>query len=193
MVQVRHVLRDHDGDVGLARDGRGVRVVEHEADVLFQETQLDDVLQVGGVHLDLGVQAGAPVRCIFRIIPLPRLVQLAEDGFDVTVVRLHQGGVQLVDIQLQTEIHLREGTVHDGKRLAFIADEGGRKDFCILGTGLQAVAAVQVCGDADGGAVEIDAHEGEGLTGVCVRHTPADTRRLGCSCKSHKPEQDCDE
>ena len=60
MIFPRDGLGNHDGDIGLARHGRGIPVVEDEIQVSLEEGLLDDVLRLGGVQFDLAVQAGLP-------------------------------------------------------------------------------------------------------------------------------------
>ena len=144
MVHVRQGLRDHHGDEGLAGDGRCIGIVFHKAQIAFHKAPVQDVLHIGGIHLQLGVESGLPGFRVVRIIFLPGLVNLPEDGLDIPVVRLHYGCVQEIRVCLEPEVEFieRAGCYGDGK--AFVANDMGREDTGILGGCFQAVSAVQV-------------------------------------------------
>ena len=106
MVYVRDVFRYHHGDEGLASYGRCIGILPYEAHVLVQDLELQEILHVGYVELDLGVEVGAPVRAGVRVILCKGLVQLFEDGLDVAVVGLHYCCVQLTLVREKMEVYL---------------------------------------------------------------------------------------
>ena len=181
---------NHDGNVGLARHGGSVPVVHDEAQMPLQEGLLDDVLRLGGVHLDLAVQAGLPRIGQFRVMPFPGLVQAVQDGPDIAVVRLDQGGLQLPQVLFQHEIDLREGAFGNLLGFSLVSDQMGRQRRDVVGAGFQRIAAFQVRGDADDRPVEIDAGERNRLARFRVTHGTAHPRRLGGCHDGQSQEQD---
>ena len=99
-----------------------------------------------------------------RIVDFTVLVYFPEDGFDVAVVRFHDGGFQKVGIGAQAELELVERAGGDIHRKAFIADNVRREHAGLGRPGFQAEFPFQVGGDADGGAVEVNAYVGERLS-----------------------------
>ena len=88
-------FRNQDGDEGFSGDGRCVPIVQDKAEGAFQQRTPDEVFGLGGIHFDLAVQARPPRIGPFGIVLFPGGVQAAQDGPDVTVVRPHEGGLQL--------------------------------------------------------------------------------------------------
>ena len=190
MIYVGEVLRDKGWNIGTARDGGSVRIFPYKADVPVQGAEAHEFFQVLDIELDFGIQAGVPVRCVVRVVDGQAVIQFTEDALDVSVVRLYQRCIQLFGVLMQAEVDFLEGTLAYGIRKAFIADERCRKHFGVFRAGFQGILSVQVRGDADGGAIEINADKRKGFAGIEVTYGPAHTRSLsgGKNHRSHQHE-----
>ena len=116
----------------------------------------------------------------------PGLVDPVQDGADVAVVRLDEGGVQLPEVLPEPEMDLGESTDIDLHGLRLIADQVGGQGGQVLGACLQGELAFEVRRDADDGTVEIDAGEGDGLPGFGVSDASPDPGRLGARCEGEE-------
>ena len=191
MVNVRKVLRDEGRDVGASGDGGSVGVIPDEADAPVEGADAQELFQVLDIEFNLGIQAGVPVRGVVRVVDGQAAVQFAQDALDVAVVRLYQGGIQLRVVLFQAEVNLLEGALAYGNGQAFIADERSRKHPGLGRACFQGVAPVHVGGNADGGSVKIDAHKGDGLSGICVGDHPSHARcTLGGRCNGCQKQEE---
>ena len=188
MVYIGNVLRNKGRDEGAAGDGGSVGIFLHKADIPVQGLDAHEFFQVLDIELNLGIQTGVPVRRIVGVVDGEAAVQLAKDALDVTVVRLDQGGIELLGVLLEAEIDFLERARAHGKGQAFIADERCREHLGLRRAGFQGILSVQVRRNADGGAIEIYTHKGKGLSGVKIAYGSAHTRSLG-SGNNHRSHQ----
>ena len=154
------------------------------------EANLHNGLHIGDVNLDLAVETAAPVGGVVRIVDFQVLADLPEDGPDVAVVGLHIGCGQLLGVWPEGEVDFRERAGLNGDGEALVAYELGGEHLCFGGTGFQAVVAVHIRGNADGGAVKVNAHKGEGFSGLCVLdHTTYTRGSLGSRNDGYQQEE----
>ena len=188
MVHVGDILGDEGGNEGLSGNGRCVRIFFHEAYVAVYETDIHQAVHLGGVQFNLTVQAAAPVGGVVRVVYGEVLADFPENGADVAVIRLYIGGVQLSGVWPEGKINLRERALLDFHGKAFVADDLGGEHLGLGRTGFQAVPAIHISGNADGGAVKINAYEGKGLSGFGIFHHTADTGSALCSSRKGHTE-----
>ncbi len=170
-------LGDHRRQVGLAGHGRGVHVVEHEAEVALQALAAEAGLDVGQVQLHLGVGRAAVAVVALGIVAILAADDLAQDGVGGVLARRdhHRGDVELRG--LQGEVDLREAPHGHARRLRLVADHLGQDEARRVAR-LEGVEALLVGGDAHGGAREEHAGEGYGLTRSGVGDAAAHARGL---------------
>ena len=106
MVPPRHGLRDHDGKVRLAGNDGGVHVVEDESEVPAEGAAADLLLGVGKVQLHLGVEVALVGFPFLGVVPVPVLVDAAEQPADAPVVGADDHLVEAVGHGMQHKIDL---------------------------------------------------------------------------------------
>ena len=172
-------LRDHDRNVGSAGDGRGVPVIQDESQRVLEESLVNEVLGMGGVQLDLAVQAGLPGLGQLGVVFRPGPVDPLQDGPQVAVVRLHQSRLELPQIFVQQEVDLREGSLGNRHGLGFVADQVRGQGRNVPGTGFEGEVSLQIRRDADDGPVEIDAGKRNGFSRFGISDGAFDLGGLG--------------
>ena len=124
MIPLRPRLRNHDRQIRLSRNRRRVHIIENEAEITPQHLVSDLLLRIGKVKLHLRVSITYIMTSALRVIDLPMIVDLPQNPFHVSVVRLDDGrGERSIDL-LQPEIDLIISTPADSYNLVFVAENG---------------------------------------------------------------------
>ena len=124
MIPLRPRLRNHDRQIRLSRNRRRVHIIENEAEITPQHLVSDLFLRIGKVKLHLRVSITYIMTSALRVIDLPMIVDLLQNPFHVSVVRLDdRRGERSIDL-LQPEIDLIISSPADSYNLVFVAENG---------------------------------------------------------------------
>ena len=178
-VEVGRGLGDHRREIGLARERRGVDVIEDEPEVALETAAPELRPDVREVQLHLGVGAAA-----VRVVPLGVVQRLVAD-------HAVENGVGLPDAELhgfEGEIHVVEGPGRQRQGPCGVTDHRGLHAAHGV-AGFEEVDSLLVGGDSRRGSGEYDADELQGLSVRGVGHLPAYARGLRRSACG--PEKSC--
>ena len=187
-VEVGRGLGDHRREIGLARERRGVDVIEDEPEVALETAAPELRPDVREVQLHLGVGAAA-----VRVVPLGVVQRLVADhAVENGVGGVFAGGDDhLPDAELhgfEGEIHVVEGSGRQRQGPCGVTDHRGLHAAHGV-AGFEGVDSLLVGGDSRRGSGEYDADELQGLSVRGVGHLPAYARGLRRSACG--PEKSC--